>query len=82
MRAVRGRVRHHPSHARVDVPPVQTRENVMPLTIIETILKIVLLAMEGQPPEIRAKLWERHMAFLEQGDAFWERVSKVFDGKK
>lgn len=50
----------------------------MPLTIIETILQIVLVAMEGQPPEIRAKLWERHMEFLEKSDAFWERVGKFF----
>jgi hypothetical protein len=30
----------------------------MPLTILDSLLKIILLAMEGQTPEQRAKMWE------------------------
>ena len=54
----------------------------MPLSIIDTLLKIVLLAMEGQPPEVRADLWRRHMKFLEESDAFWERIGKFFQVPK
>lgn len=37
----------------------------MPLTIIELALKIVLLAMEGQTPEQRAKMWEWYIRDIE-----------------
>jgi hypothetical protein len=32
--------------------------DAMPLTILDSLLKIILLAMEGQTPEQRAKMWE------------------------
>ena len=33
----------------------------MPLVILELLLKIVLLAMEGQPPEVRAEFWRLYL---------------------
>jgi hypothetical protein len=45
----------------------------MPLTIIELGLRIVLLAMEGQTPEQRAKMWDFHIAFVE----WWMKFLKL-----
>jgi len=45
-----------------------------PLTIVELILKIVLEAMQGQPPDVREAMWRRHMENLEKWDQFWEKL--------
>jgi hypothetical protein len=37
----------------------------MPLTILELLLKIVLLAMEGQTPAQREKMWDMYLRDLE-----------------
>jgi hypothetical protein len=45
----------------------------MPLTILELLLKIVLLAMEGQTPAQREKMWEWYIADL----SFWRALLKL-----
>ena len=42
--------------------------------IILTALKIVLVALEGQPPEVRAELWRRYIEDSGELRAFIERV--------
>lgn len=44
------------------------------LQLANTLAQIVLLAMEGQSPAVREKLWERHMTQLEKWDAFWDKL--------
>jgi hypothetical protein len=46
----------------------------MPLTILELLLKIVLLAMEGQTPAQRAKMWDWYIT-----DAEWWRQRLKID---
>jgi hypothetical protein len=48
----------------------------MPLTILELALKIVLLAMEGQTPEQRAKMWDWYIHDIE-----WLRKAVGLDAK-
>jgi hypothetical protein len=45
----------------------------MPLTILELLLKIVLLAMEGQTPAQREKMWEWYITDLE----WWRARLKI-----
>ena len=45
----------------------------MPVTIIELALRIVLLAMEGQTPEQRAKMWDFYLKDLE----WWRKFLKL-----
>lgn len=47
----------------------------MPLTIIELILKIVVLAMEGQPPEVRAELWKIYLEDVKAWRAFFQKLA-------
>lgn len=48
----------------------------MPLTIIELLLKIILLAMEGQTPEQRAKMWDWYIKDIE----WWRKILKIDEG--
>lgn len=43
------------------------------LRIIELVLEIVLEAMKGQPPEIKAELWKIYLRDIE----WWRRVLKL-----
>lgn len=43
----------------------------MPLTIIELVLKIVLAAIEGQPPEVRAEFWRMYLEDVKRWRAFF-----------
>lgn len=52
-----------------------------PLVIVELVLKIVLLAMEGQPADVREALWRRHLEHMEKMDAFWAKVFQLDDDK-
>jgi hypothetical protein len=45
----------------------------MPLTILELLLKIVLLAMEGQTPAQREKMWDMYLRDLE----WWRQRFKL-----
>jgi hypothetical protein len=45
----------------------------MPLTILDSLLKIILLAMEGQAPEQRAKMWAWYVADVE----WWRQFLKI-----
>jgi hypothetical protein len=45
----------------------------MPLTILELLLKIVLLAMEGQTPAQREKMWDWYIQDL----SFWRALLKI-----
>jgi hypothetical protein len=45
----------------------------MPLTIIELLLKIVVLAMEGQTPEQRATIWGWYIKDVEA----WRKLLKL-----
>jgi hypothetical protein len=45
----------------------------MPLTILDSLLKIILLAMEGQTPEQRAKMWEWYIADI----SWWRERLKL-----
>jgi hypothetical protein len=45
----------------------------MPLTILELLLKIVLVAMEGQTPAQREKMWEWHIETIE----WWRKALKI-----
>ena len=47
----------------------------MPVTIIELALRIVLLAMEGQTPEQRAKMWDWYITDVEH----WRKFLKLDD---
>lgn len=42
--------------------------------IIELALKIVLLAMEGQPPEVRAELWRIHLEDVKAWRTFFDKL--------
>lgn len=42
-----------------------------PLTLM---LKIVLLAMEGQTPDQRAKLWGMYITDVERWRTFWDKA--------
>lgn len=46
------------------------------LNLANTLAQIVLEAMKGQSPEVRAKLWERHIKDLDKWDAFWGHLVK------
>ena len=48
-----------------------------PLVIVELVLRIVLTAMEGQTPEQRAKIWDRHIENMEQMDTFFNKLLKL-----
>lgn len=50
------------------------------LTLANTLSQIVLEAMKGQSPEVREKLWNRHIAQLEKWDGFWQQLF-TRDGK-
>ena len=50
-----------------------------PLTIIELTLRIVLLAMESQTPEQRAKMWDWYITDVERWRTFLLSV-RVKDG--
>lgn len=41
---------------------------------LELLLEIILTIVKNQPPEVAAKLWERHMAMLEKWDGNWETL--------
>jgi hypothetical protein len=43
----------------------------MPTAIIELILKIVLSAMDSQPPEVRAEFWRMHLDDVKAWRALW-----------
>lgn len=45
----------------------------MPLAIIELCLRIVVLAMEGQTPEQRAKMWDWYITDV----AWWRKALKI-----
>jgi hypothetical protein len=45
-----------------------------PLVIVELVLKIVLVAMEGQPADVREAIWRRHIDNLEKMDKFWNKL--------
>lgn len=44
---------------------------------LELLLKIVLVAMEGQPQDVREALWRRHLEALEKADGLLERLAKL-----
>ena len=46
----------------------------MPLTIIELILKIVLVAIEGQPPDVKAELWRLYLEDVKAWRAFFANL--------
>ena len=46
----------------------------MPVTIIELILRIILTAIEGQPPEVKAELWRLYLEDVKQWRAFFEKL--------
>lgn len=46
----------------------------MPLTIIELILRIILVAIEGQPPDVKAELWKLYLQDVKEWRAFFEKV--------
>ena len=48
----------------------------MPLTIVELLLRIVVLAMEGQSQEQREKMWEWYIADV----ARWRKLLKLDEG--
>lgn len=47
----------------------------MPTAIIELILRIVLLAMEGQPPDVRADLWRMYVSDVKDWRAFFQKLA-------
>lgn len=47
-----------------------------PLTIVELVLRIILLAMEGQTPEQRAKMWDMYIRDVEA----WRKFLRIEDG--
>ena len=47
----------------------------MPTTIIELVLKIILLAMDGQPPEIRAEFWRLYLEDVKAWRAFLDKLT-------
>ena len=42
------------------------------LVLANTIAEIVKLAMESQPPEVRAELWRQHLEDVKAWRAFWQ----------
>jgi hypothetical protein len=46
---------------------------VTPFGIIELVLRIILLAMEGQTPEQRAKMWDMYIRDVEA----WRKFLKI-----
>ena len=46
----------------------------MPLTIIELVLQIVLEAIKGQPPDVKAELWKMYVADITAWREFWSKV--------
>jgi hypothetical protein len=53
---------------------------MIPLAIIEKILDIVKIALEGQPPDVRAELWRMYLEDVKAWRAFWANLTP--DGKK
>lgn len=45
----------------------------MPTAIIQLLLEIVKIAMEGQPPEVKAELWRLYLEDLKEWRAFWKQ---------
>ena len=43
---------------------------------------IILLAMEGQPPEVRQRLWEIHLKNVEFWQALFDRVGEAIAPRK
>jgi hypothetical protein len=56
----------------------------MPIAIIELILKIVLEAIQGQPPEVKAKLWMMYLEDVEKWRNFWAKfdLKNRLEGEK
>lgn len=46
----------------------------MPTSTLDLILKIVLLAMEGQPNDVRAELWRMYLQDVKEFRAWWKEV--------
>jgi hypothetical protein len=42
------------------------------LKLADTIAEIVKLAMESQPPEVRAELWRMHLEDMKAWRSFWQ----------
>ena len=49
------------------------------LRILELHLEITKLAMEDQEPEVKAKLWKRHLEHLEKTAALWDKLAGIGD---
>lgn len=47
----------------------------MPLAIIELLLKIALVAMEGQPPDVRVELWRMFLTDLKEFRVWWASLA-------
>ena len=50
-----------------------------PLRILELHLEITKLAMEDQEPDVKAKLWKRHLDHMEKTAAFWDKLADAGD---
>jgi len=46
----------------------------MPIAIIELVLQIVLEAIKGQPPEVKAELWKMYVEDIKAWREFWSKV--------
>jgi len=46
----------------------------MPLTIIELVLQIVLEAIKGQPPDVKAELWRMYIQDIKEWREYWSKV--------
>lgn len=42
--------------------------------IVKLVLEIVKLAMEGQPPDVRAELWRLYLEDVKAWRAFWKDI--------
>jgi hypothetical protein len=42
------------------------------LQLATVIAEIVKIAMEGQPPDVRAELWRQHLEDIKAWRAFWQ----------
>lgn len=54
----------------------------MPVVVIELLLKIILEAIQGQPPEVKAELWRMHLEDVKAWREFWGRFKPDADWVK